>query len=593
MFFHDSHSTYYRNPLTPLRCGEEVRFRFQYDGHGKVFLRTWNGKDVRYPMQKINENTYECSIHAPEKVCQFWYCFIIEESFQKYYYGNKPDLLGGEGQVYTEGFHSYLIVVYDPKFSTPKYLREGNIYQIFPDRFCKGNYVPKEIIADRIHKEWHEDPILQVDTKNGDNFAHDFFLGNLRGIVEKLDYLKDLGITTLYLNPIFRAGTNHRYDTGDYSQIDPYLGDDAEFALFCEELKKRDMHLILDGVFSHTGNDSLYFNQKGNYDSLGAYQSVDSPYADWYSFEHFPDKYAAWWGIYTLPEINKNSASYRKYIFNQEDGIAPKWLKQGANAWRLDVADELPMDFLAELKKSVKTANPDAVLIGEVWEDASNKIAYEQTRCYCYGDTLDSVMNYPLRTSIIQFLMGEQNAYDLARLLLHQREVYPTPFYYSLMNLIGSHDRARILNVLAGEEHKNEDRKYCKHVKLSEEKYTHAYYKYLQAIALLCALPGAPTIYYGDEAGMQGTADPWNRRTYPWGYEDKSLQAAIKAELQRRLQSHVLKTGFLDINVINNDCIEITRYIDKDVDAFGEPAKNSRITLHLDRTEQGFTWIEG
>lgn len=591
MLLHDSHSDYYRSPCTPVHTGQTIRFRLRYDGKDKVYLRTWNGKERLYPMQQVEKDVYECSITAPDKVCQLWYCFRIDESFRPIHYGNNEKLLGGEGAAYTDHFHSYLIVVYDKSFCTPSYLREGNTYQIFPDRFRIGNYVPKEQIDDRILREWHEDPILQVDCKNGDNFAHDFFMGNLRGIVEKLDYLYDLGIRTLYLNPIFRAATNHRYDTGDYTQIDPYLGDEAEFTLLCEELKKRDMHLILDGVFSHTGNDSLYFNQKGRYPGLGAAQSKDSPYYEWYTFQSYPSKYSAWWGIYTLPEINKNAKSYRQYLFNKEDGIAHKWLRLGASAWRLDVADELPMDFLSELRTNVKDTHPDAVLIGEVWEDASNKIAYEQTRCYCLGDTLDSVMNYPLRTAIIQFLLGNAAAGDLAQLILHQREVYPAPFLYSLMNLVGSHDRARILNVFAMEEHQSEDRSYTKHVKLTQEQYTAAYGKYLQAIALLTALPGTPTIYYGDEAGMQGTADPWNRRTYPWGYEDKSLVAAVKALLNNRLEHKILQTGLIDVKVINDDCLEIKRFAENGRDAFGDTATNETITLRLNRNDEGVEWI--
>ncbi len=590
MLLHNSHSDYYRYPLTPVKTGEEIRFRLHYDGLGKVYLRTWNGNESLHRMQKIETNAYECRVTAPEQPGQFWYCFKIEERFQTLYYGNNEKLLGGSGKEYKDHFHSYLVVVYDKDFKTPKYLREGTIYQIFPDRFRIGDYSPKEIIPGRIPRQWHEDPILQVDTKNGDNFAHDFFMGNLRGIVEKLDYLYDLGIRTLYLNPIFRAATNHRYDTGDYSQIDPYLGDDAEYALLCAELKKRNMHLILDGVFSHTGNDSLYFNQKGNYPGVGAAQSKDSPYYDWYSFQEYPNKYAAWWGIYTLPEVNKDSASYRAYIFNEKDGIARKWLRLGASAWRLDVADELPMDFLSELRKSVKDTHEDAVLLGEVWEDASNKIAYGQTRCYCLGNTLDSVMNYPLRTAIIQFLLGTSTAYDLAQLLLHQREVYPTPFYYSLMNLIGSHDRARILNVFALEEHQSEDRSITKHVKLTKEEYSEAYDKYLQAIALLTALPGSPTIYYGDEAGMQGTADPWNRRTYPWGYEDKSLIAAVRSLLHQRLENKVLQTGLLDVKVVSDDCIEIIRYTEEGKDAFGTAIGDATAVFKLDRTQKSVTW---
>lgn len=592
MIKHDSHDQYYKNPLGPVKCNEEIRIRLKYDGQGRVNLRTWTGVEKIYPMQKIDDNTYECTLVAPDEACQLWYCFYIEEGFARYSYGNNPDMLGGEGKVYDGAFHSYLIVVYNKDFTTPDYLHTGNIYQIFPDRFYKGNYTPEKMISGRTIREWHNEPLLDIDPANGDNYAHDFFMGNLRGVVEKLDYLYDLGIRVLYFNPIFKAASNHRYDTGDYETIDSYLGDNQEFSLLCSEAKKRGMYIILDGVFSHTGNDSKYFNQKGTYDSIGAYQSKDSPYYPWYTFQEYPKKYLSWWGIYTLPEVNKHEETYRDYILNNDTGIASIWLQRGADAWRLDVADELPMDFIEQMRESIKSVRKDTAIIGEVWEDASAKVAYGQTRCYCLGNSLDSVMNYPLRHAINGFMLGKKTAYDLVKLIKHQIEVYPTPFLYALMNIVGSHDRARALNVLCGEDYPNESREINKRVKLSEEQYTLAYNRYIQCVALLTALPGSPSIYYGDEAGMQGTSDPWNRRTYPWGYEDKSMIREIKALLNNRLNKKVLQVGFIDIEAIDENTISIRRYIDKNVDVFGNVAENSEIRFTLNRLEKRFHWEE-
>lgn len=590
MIKHDSHDKFYRCPLTPVTPGDKIRLRISYDGNGKVSLRTWTDTEQIYRMKQIDDSTYEYTITAPDKACQLWYCFYIEEGFTRQIYGNNPDILGGEGKIYNSTFHSYLIVVYDKSFTTPNYLHTGNIYQIFPDRFNRGDYTPSKKIKGRTERQWFQEPLLNIDPKNGDNYAHDFFMGNLRGIVEKLDYLYDLGIRVIYLNPIFEAGSNHRYDTGDYEKIDSYLGNNDEFRLLCSECKTRGMHVILDGVFSHTGNDSRYFNQKGTYKDLGAYQSEDSPYYSWYSFQKFPEIYNSWWGIYTLPEINKEDACFRDYILNRDTGIATKWLNEGASAWRLDVADELPMDFLHSLRSTVKSVDQNCAIIGEVWEDASSKLAYGATRCYCLGDSLDSVMNYPLRHAINKFLLHKNTAYDLARLIKHQIEVYPVPFLYALMNICGSHDRARELNVLCGQDHPGEARDITKRIRLTEEQYTLAYNRYIQIVALLTALPGSPSIYYGDEAGMQGTSDPWNRRPYPWGYEDKSMIREIKALLNNRLEQKLLQVGFIDVNAIDNDTIVVRRFVDNGVDVFDNECLNGEIKFKLNRLDTRFTW---
>lgn len=592
MLLHNSHDEFFKYPLTPVCCNEEIRLRIRYDGSGRVYLRIWSGSEQVYPMENIGDNVYEYTVTAPQNPCQLWYCFYIDEGFSRLIYGNNPDILGGEGRVYEGSFHSYLIVVYDRSFKTPDYMHKGNVYQIFPDRFNRGNFKPDKEIEGRVERAWHNEPILKLDPANGDNYAHDFFMGNLRGIVEKLDYLYDLGIRAIYLNPIFKAGTNHRYDTGDYEQIDSYLGNDDEFKLLCNEAEKRNIRIILDGVFSHTGNDSKYFNQKGTYDSLGAYQSMESPYYKWFIFKDFPNNYESWWGIYTLPVVNKHEPSYKDYILNSDTGVAAKWLKMGAAAWRLDVADELPMDFLKDLRKTTKRVKEDSLLIGEVWEDASAKISYGENRCYCLGDTLDSVMNYPLRHAILMFLTHHRNAYELVRLVKHQIEVYPTPFLYATLNVLGSHDKARSLNVLCGEDHKDDSRDMNKHVRLSIEQYSLAYRRYIQAVALLTALPGAPCIYYGDEAGVQGTADPWNRRVYPWGYEDKSLIREIRGLLNHRLDKKLLQTGLIDIKAIDNDTVEIRRFVDDGKDVFGKACANGEIIFRLNRNDERFSWEE-
>ena len=499
-------------------------------------------------------------------------------------YGNRPDMLGGEGQLYDGQPHSFQVTVYDPAYETPDFLKNAQIYQIFPDRFFKAPGDSKRRRKGAIyHESWEELPLVIPDPRSGDNQATDFFGGTLTGIQAKLPYLKKLGITVLYLNPIFKARSNHRYDTGDYETIDPLLGSAKEFKALCQAAEKLGIRILLDGVFSHTGEDSKYFNRLGHYATLGACQSQASPYYSWYKFLQYPTKYQAWWNIPSLPEVDKEDSSYRQYLFDPRKGIVPRWLKAGAWGWRLDVADELPMDFLRQLRHAAKAQNPEAVVLGEVWEDASAKTAYGQLRTYCLGDTLDSVMNYPLREGIIAFLTGRAAAGELCRLINHQREVYPPVFRYALMNLLGSHDRARILNVLAGRDFCELPREERGKGLLSQAERALAVSRFQKALTLVCALPGAPTLYYGDEAGMEGAADPFCRKPYPWGREDESLLAFVRELLNRRLQNPLLRTGFCQVSAPDDDTLRILRCTRGGRDALGRPMRRKPVVVTVRR----------
>lgn len=394
-----------------------------------------------------------------------------------------------------------------------------------------------------------------------------------------------MGITIIYLNPIFESQSNHRYNTADYNHIDPLLGTNEEFNQLCRLAASVGLRIMLDGVFSHTGSDSVYFNKLGQFPGSGAYQSRESAYYPWYHFINYPDEYQSWWGFDTLPEVNEMEPSFQRFMFDKAKGVVPRWIRDGACGWRLDVADELPMDFLRILRQSARAANPDAVILGEVWEDASNKIAYDEHRCYCLGDTLDSVMNYPLRDAIIQFIKNETDAYDLARLIRHQQNVYPVPFYYALMNLIGSHDRARIVNVLAGRTFENVPLHERGHQRLTQAEYQLGIKRLKLAYDILCALPGAPTIYYGDEAGMQGGQDPFCRGTFPWGREDTNLQTYVQTALLSRKDDPLMRYGKMHIKAIDTDTLSITRFFDGE-DAFQTPRQAKEKTFILTRRQQ-------
>ena len=565
MVRHDSRDPLYRTPSGARPTGSDIILRCRADDARAVTLRLWwDDGEIRRPMTASPRGAglFEIRLTLPEQSGLLWYYFIVDFDGETRLYGNADDRLGGEGRLYDHEPPSFQLTVYDEEFDTPRWMREGLLYQIMPDRFAaRGKNAPE---AGWLHEKWDEPPAIHVDPSTHDNRADDFFGGNFRGVMDRLDYLKELGVTAIYFNPIFRARSNHKYDTGDYETIDPSFGTREDFEALCERARAVGIRILLDGVFSHTGSDSRYFNRLGRYDSLGAYQSLESPYASWYRFKRWPDEYDCWWGFETLPTVNKSDESYRRYILTGENAIVKRWLRRGASGWRLDVADELPVPFLRTLRKSVKSVDPDAAVLGEVWEDASNKVAYGQLRCYCLGDTLDSVMNYPLREGLIGFLLGEIDAYALKRRLDALYENYPAPFAAALMNLLGSHDKARVINRLSGAEPENRPREQRAFTPLSDAEYERGKRRFIKAWRFLCAMPGMPCLYYGDEAGAQGGDDPFCRGTYPWGHEDRALMEEIKRVNHARLKSRAAQNGSLELIAPDADTLTVVRRYESD-----------------------------
>lgn len=426
------------------------------------------------------------------------------------------------------GFDSFQFTVYSSDMTTPDFIKGGLFYHIFVDRFYKGHtdapdnkpYNEERPVVRR--SDWGGEPVFKPD-ENGEILNNDFFGGNIAGITEKLPYLESLGVTCLYLSPIFEAYSNHKYDTSDYSKIDSMFGDEEDFKRLCEAAKEHGMRVILDGVFNHTGADSVYFNRFQTYGKkTGAYNDFKSPYHNWYHFIMYPRVYDSWWGITTLPTVNKDDLDYRNYLFG-ENGIIRKWLRLGASGWRLDVADELSDDFLMQLKSAARAEKSDALILGEVWEDASNKIAYGTRKKYMRGQELDSVMNYPIKNGIIQFIRyGNAEALEWA--LETELENYPPEIVDCLMNILGTHDTARILTVLGGTELPGDASREIRHNTRMDKPELNAAIGLLKlAVLIQMTIPGVPCIYYGDEAGMEGYNDPFNRRCFPWGNEQKEL----------------------------------------------------------------------
>lgn len=443
--------------------------------------------------------------------------------------------------------------VYDKAFKTPDFLKGGLIYQIFPDRFYNSGAPKRNVPETRVMRKWGEEPFWNEDQMNG-IWNNDYFGGDLNGVKEQLPYIKSLGVTCIYLNPVFEAHSNHRYDTADYEKIDSMLGTEADLKALCAEAKKMGISIILDGVFSHTGCDSRYFNLYGRYDSVGAYNSKESPYFSWYKFIDYPDNYHSWWGIKLLPEIIEEDESYREYICG-EHGILRKWLRAGISGWRLDVADELPDIFLDDLRKAVKAENENAIIIGEVWEDATNKFAYGERRRYLLGKQLDSVMNYPFADAILNFVRfgGAQAFFNSIMSIV---ENYPPCVLNVLMNHIGTHDTERAITRLAGENPDGYDRMWQhSHNRLSEEEYQRGISMMKMASLIQYTLPGVPSLYYGDEVGMQGMKDPFNRACFPWGHINEELYKWYKRLGEIRMGLKAFKCGsfepvFGDYNAI-------------------------------------------
>ena len=427
-------------------------------------------------------------------------------------------------------------------FHTPDWAKGAIIYQIFPDRFHRSGQtdLTGKLRPYTLHQHWHEEVHWQPD-ENGVVQNNDFYGGNFRGIREKLDYIAGLGATMLYLNPIAKSYSNHRYDTGDYKTPDPMLGTEEDFADLCREAHRRGIRVILDGVYSHTGANSLYFNREGAFDSLGAANSQDSPYFRWYTFYHWPDSYHGWWNFDTLPTVNKMEPSFLRYIITDPDSVVAHWLNLGADGFRLDVADELPDEFIALLRRRIKELKPDALLLGEVWEDASNKIAYGRRRTYFTHGELDAVMSYPFRSAIIRFVRGQDGGQALKDTVMTILENYPPEAAACNMNLLGTHDTPRILTALVDDFDGTREEKARR--RLTRNQLDIAWERLLSASFLQYTLPGSPSLYYGDEACMEGYRDPFNRRPYPWGMENPEFVNHFRRLGRMRREHEALRLG--------------------------------------------------
>lgn len=578
----DSRQEQYKAPFGTLRAGNSCVLHMdvpESSGATSVTLVMENCDEqpcceFTFEKERVSGvyTTWRCEFTMQERGLYFYWFRIGKRdgSFRLFRQGDQTNMEAGE---------KWQLSIIPQDFTVPDYARGAVMYQIMPDRFFKVGEcdLTDKLCPFWVHENLSDTPQYTADAEG--NWCNDFYGGNLQGIRAKLSYLHTLGVGVLYLNPIFMAYSNHRYDTADYKRIDPMLGTADDFAALCRDAHALEMRVILDGVFSHTGSNSVYFDAKGIF-GHGAVSDPNSPYRAWYRFRHYPDDYDAWWNMPTLPNIEELSESYVNYIIEDDDSVLAHWLNLGADGFRLDVVDELPDEFVRKLKKRLRVLKPDALLLGEVWEDASNKRAYGVSRRYFVDGELDSVMNYPWQKGIVAFVRGEDDGSALGEGIMRLAENYPPEVLACVMNLLSTHDTMRILTVLGGEYHASKAE--WATARLSPEARALAVRRLHTAAFLQFMLPGMASIYYGDEVGMEGGADPFCRRYYPWSAGDESLRSFYAALCRVKNETQALKTGDVRVTEAGNGRLSFVR-----------KTENQVVEVYVNQSEVGWELPQG
>lgn len=531
---------------------------------------------LKYPLTKIrvenNKEYWSCKA-VFNNINVYGYYFEIEDDHSLVYYGNNEQdfsfqafiLKGtnGVGKIYDsfEALIPYTQSIYDPKFKTPDWSKDIIYYYIFPERFKNGdkNNDPKPGIRKfyndqdiEFHENWIEKPYVPGSPGADDIYCNDFYGGDLAGVIQKLEYLKDLGINTIYFNPLFKAPSNHKYDTADYMKIDEAFGTNELFKELVDKAKEKGIRIILDTSLNHCGSDSIYMDRYSKYDSLGAFKDEkiqeNSPFHDWFVWkdtaENADEKYEQWANpsLATFAEVD----SYKNFAYRDENSVTKYWLKMGIGGWRMDVAPWKSDTFWREWRREVKAVNPEALTISETWFDSSK---------FLLGDQFDSTMNYIFRFSIFEYAKGGSGK-AFMNILEMVRENYPEEAFYSLMNLLSTHDSARALYEFGYKE--NGESKDA--VELAKK-------RLLMCVFFQMTYPGAPTIYYGDEVGLTGGDDPFNRATYPWeedgGKPDYKMLEEYKKLTKLRNENTILRRGSVDVIYTDDNLVVMLRKLGK------------------------------
>ena len=548
-FVFDSRSEFCKKPFGAVPCGSEVMFHVRpltRDGYSRCVLvarREFSGEEIQMellPEAVDGERTrFTGVLTAPTEPELLWYHFRLIRS------DGSMALLDQSGWQETGEIQSWQLTVYE-KTATPLWFGGGVVYQIFPDRFCEGVENKPMPFADRIYQaDKHAEPFWQPNEVGG-HLNEDYFGGDLKGIQQKLPYLHEMGVDFIYLNPIFEAHSNHRYNTADYLNVDPLLGTNEDFEALCTAAQKYGIGIVLDGVFSHTGSDSRYFNREGRYGEGGAYRDPNSPYRCWYDFgPQYKGGYRSWWGFETLPEVNEETPSYVEFITGP-GGVIDTWLRRGAAGFRLDVADELPDEFIEKVRAAVKRVSPEKFLLGEVWEDATTKFGFNKRRTYLLGKGLDSVMNYPFKNAVLDFVKGKPAEQAMTEILTIC-EHYPAPAMDTALNFLSTHDTERALTVIADEPANGRGRAWQSGRCVTGDAYEEGLLRLRMAYAIIYTLPGVPCLYYGDEIAMQGYRDPFNRAFFRWDAHEQRLRPVLAQLAQLRHTCEAFRTGQLRV----------------------------------------------
>ena len=560
-----------KDPVGPARENTTVTFSIRLDKISVVEspklvifrIDKWDQRhevDLEFSKASFNNNYYSCSF-TPKVPDVYYYYFTLfingkyveirKDRFSKSCFGGKEN-------------ECFQLTVFTKDISVPDFMKGATFYQIFPDRFYNSGEAKENVPMDRkIHTDWYENPDYLPNDK-GIILNNDYFGGDLKGITQKLDYIESLGVTIIYLNPIFEAHSNHRYNTADYMKIDPLLGKEEDFVELCSEARKRGIRIILDGVFNHTGSDSIYFNKERRYATVGAYTSKDSPYYNWYCFFNYPNGYDSWWGFDTLPKLNKSVEECIDFFCT----VVKKWIRLGASGFRLDVVDEITNYMLYRLTKAIKEEvvfDSQPSVTGEVWEDVSIKEAYGERKHYFTENTLDSAMNYVYKDALFYFFENK-NAEALLDTIVRTIENYPKDNLDAMMNMISGHDIERAITRLAKGAAGGHDRYWqAMNDYLDPESYERGKRLFKQMAVIQYFLPGNPCLYYGDEAGLYGFKDPHNRKTYPWGREDKELVEFFQLLGKIRRDNNFLKDGrFIPLIFHGGLCTFVRESLSKD-----------------------------
>ena len=525
-FCFDPVNTRFKSITGGIPSQEKITFTVQSDADS-VFAEFRRDDGVwkkAFPMKRSSGGFFVFSTSFPKGL--YWYRFIADGRV----FGKSKDKTAAEN-----ASEEFQLTVFERNARFSDRLKGGIIYQIFPDRFCRsGDFsVPEGKIK---REDWGGLPSFRA--ADGKVYNNEFFGGNFKGITEKLPYLKKLNVTAVYLNPIAKAYSSHRYDTGDYLKTDSVLGDENDLKVLLARAKKMGIDFIFDGVYNHVGADSVYFD-RGNVYGGGAYSDKKSKYRNWFSFKSYPDDYECWWGFKTLPAIKKDCKSFQDFIVEK---VLPYWFGLGFCGVRLDVADELSPSFIKRIKKKITELKENSVLIGEVWEDATNKIAYGERREYFLGGQLDTVMNYPLKDGIVDFVLSGCEKY-LCQVVKEQLNNFPRSVLDNLMNVLSTHDTSRILTVFSRDRVVT-DKDIMKYESYGEEELKRGKTLCKLAFALQFTLFGVPSVYYGDEAGLFGDLDPYNRKCYPWGNEDEEMLGFTEKLSKIRSENKVFAGDF-------------------------------------------------